>query len=238
MNSCAFNSATQLTANITISSTATLGTRNVTVTNPDNQTGTLTNGFSVTAPPAISLIQKATFSRQPTSGGTVTLTLPQATAAGHTLIVGMSFWPLDISSVTDGSADAFTRGLTTSVYHNVNSSATYTNFYYAKSTAGGTTSLTLNFSGGSTYLLVAVAEVAGLDPTAPLDQSGFHESWAASEASNATCANPASGWVIESQTNPATVCLLDRVVSATGSYQASVTASTAQNYAMEIVTLK
>jgi len=34
------------------------------------------------------------------------------------------------------------------------------------------------------------------------------------------------------------VCWLDRVVSATGSYQASVTASTAQNYAMEIVTFK
>jgi len=48
--------------------------------------------------------------------------------------------------------------------HSVSGSATYTNFYYAKSTAGGTTSLTLNFSGGSTYLLVAVAEVAGLDP--------------------------------------------------------------------------
>jgi len=261
VNSCAFNSATQLTANITITSTATVGSRNVTVTNPDNQTSTLTNGFSVTAPPAISLIQKATFSRQPTSGGTVTLTLPQATAAGHTLIVGMSFWPLDISTVTDGSGDSFTRGLATSIFHNVNGSATYSNFYYAKSTAGGTTSLTLNFSGGSTYLLVAVAEVAGLDPAAPLDQSGFHESltattawssaavtttsangylfsWAASEAPNTTCANPASGWVIESQTNPATVCLLDRVVSATGSYQASVSASTAGNYAMEIVTFK
>jgi hypothetical protein len=264
VNSCTFNSVTQLTANITISSTATLGTRNVTVTNPDSQSNTLTNGFSVTVPPAISLIQKATFSRQPTSGGTVTLTLPQATGAGHTLIVGMSFWPLDISSVTDGSGDAFTRGLTTSIYHNVNGSATYTNFYYAKSTAGGTTSLSLNFSGGSTYLLVAVAEVAGLDSAAPLDQSGFHESltattawssaavttttateylfsWAASEASNATCANPASGWTIESQTNDpsgSTVCLLDRLVSASGSYQASVTASTAQNYAMEIVTFK
>src|SRR5882762_10171141 len=261
VNSCTFNSATQLTASITISSTATLGARNVTVTNPDNQTSTLTNGFSVTAPSAISLIQKATFSRQPTSGGTVTLTLPQATGAGHTLIVGVSFWPLDISSVTDGSGDAFTRGLTTSIYHNVNGSATYTNFYYAKSTAGGTSSLTLNFSGGSTYLLVAVAEVAGLDPSVPLDQSAYHESltataawssaavtttatneylfsWAASEAANVTCASPASGWVIESQTNPATVCLLDRVVSATGSYQASVTASSAQNYAMELVTFK
>ena len=264
VNSCTFNSATQLTANITISSAATLGTRNVTVTNPDNQNGTLTNGFSVSAPPAISLVQKATFSREPTSGGTVTLTLPQATGAGHTLIVGMSFWPLDISSVTDGSGDIFTRGLTTSIYHNVNGSATYTNFYYAKSTAGGTTSLTLNFSGGSTYLLLAVAEVAGLDPAAPLDQSGFHESltataawssaavtttaaneylfsWAATEAGNPPCSSPASGWTIESQTNDpngATVCWLDRIVSATGSYQASLTAGTAQNYAMEIVTLK
>jgi hypothetical protein len=264
VNSCAFNSATQLTASITITSTATLGTRNVTVTNPDNQSGTLPNGFSVTAPPAISLIQKATFSREPTSGGTVTLTLPQATGAGHTLIVGMSFWPLDISSVTDGSGDAFTRGLTTSIFHNVSGSATYTNFYYAKSTAGGTTALTLNFSGGSTYLLLAVAEVAGLDPAAPLDQSGYHESltataawssaavtttaaneylfsWAATEAGNPTCSSPASGWTIESQTNDsagATVCLLDRIVSTAGTNQASVTASNAQHYAMEIVTFK
>jgi len=34
VNSCTFNSATQLTANISISSTATVGTRNVTVTIP------------------------------------------------------------------------------------------------------------------------------------------------------------------------------------------------------------
>lgn len=154
--------------------------------------------------------------------------------------------------------------MTTSIYHNVSGSATYSNFYYAKSTAGGTTSLTLNFSGGSTYLLVAVAEVAGLNPAAPLDQSTFHESltataawssatvtttaaneylfaWAATEASNPNCSGPASGWTIESQTNDptgATVCWLDRIVSAAGSYQASVTASTAQNYAMEIVTFK
>jgi hypothetical protein len=34
------------------------------------------------------------------------------------------------------------------------------------------------------------------------------------------------------------VCWLDRIVSATGSYQASVSVSTAQNYAMVIVTFK
>ncbi len=264
VNSCTFNSATQLTANITIGATATVGSRNVTVTNPDSQSSTLSNAFSVTVLPAISLIQKATFSRQPTSTGTVTLTLPKATGAGHTLIVGVTFWPLDISSVTDGSGDTFTRGLATSIYHSVSGSATYNNFYYAKSTAGGATSLTLNFSGGSTYLLVAVAEVAGLDPSSPLDQSGFHDStaataawssaavttttaneylfsWAATQASNPSCSNPASGWTLESQTNDsngATICLLDGIATVTGSYQAAVTASSAQNYAMELATFK
>ncbi len=262
VNSCTYNSATQLTANITISASATLGSRSVTVTNPDSQSSTLSNAFSVNGLSGIALIQKATFSLQPSASGTVTLTLPQATGAGHTLIVGVSFWPLDITSVTDGSGDTFTRGLTTSIFHNASGSAIYNNFYYAKSTGGGTTSLTLNFSGSSTYLVVAVAEVAGLNSSTPLDQSGYKESltattawssaavtttaaneylfsWAATGASNPSCSNPASGWTIESQTNDskgATVCLLDRVVSATGSYQASVTASSAQNYATEIVT--
>jgi N,N-dimethylformamidase beta subunit-like protein/quinohemoprotein amine dehydrogenase alpha subunit-like protein len=264
VNSCTFNSATQLTANLSIAASATVGTRNVTVTNPDTQSSTLNNGFSVTAAAAaISLVQKLTYSKEPTSGGSVTLTLPQATGAGHTLIVGVSFWPLDISSVADGSGDTFTRGLTTSVYHNVSGSATYNNFYYAKSIAGGTTSLTLNFSGGSTYLLVAVAEVAGLSSTAPLDQSAYHDSttattawssaavtttaaneylfsWAATQGGKPTCSKPATGWTIETQTNDsagATVCLLDRIVSATGSYTASVTASSSTNYVMNIVTL-
>jgi PKD repeat protein len=265
VNSCAFGSSTQLTANITISSTASLGSRNMTVTNPDSQSGTLTDGFTVAAPAAISLIQKATFSRQPTSGGSVTLTLPQATGAGHALIVGVSFWPLDITSVTDGSGDTFMRGLAASIFHDVPGSSHYTNFYYAKNTAGGTTSLTLNFSGGSTYLLVAVAEVAGLSPSGPLDQSAYHESltattawssaaatttaaneylfsWGATEASSLACSSPAGGWTLESQTNDtaggAAVCLVDHIVSATGLYQASVTASPAQHYAIEIVTFK
>src|SRR5258708_18373983 len=43
-------------------------------------------------PPAISVIQKATFSRQPTSAGTVTLNMPQATGSGLAFIVGLSFW--------------------------------------------------------------------------------------------------------------------------------------------------
>src|SRR4029077_4158083 len=111
VTSCTFSSTTQLMATVSIGPTAVVGPRDVTVTSPDGMSGTLAGGFSVTPTTAILLMQTATFSLQPSPSGTVTLTLPQVTGAGHTLIVGLSFWPLDISSVTDGSGDTFTRGL-------------------------------------------------------------------------------------------------------------------------------
>jgi len=257
----------------TISGTPTAaGTFAASVTVMDSTNAKASQNFSVTIAPAnpppviitgtpISVIQKATFSLQPSSGGAVTLTLPRATGAGHALIVGVSFWPLDISSVTDSSGDTFTRGIPASIFHNVSQGVMYTNFYYAKTTAGGATTLALNFSGGATYLVAAVSEVAGLDPSAPLDKSAYSESltsttpwssasittstgneylfaWAADEWNNPSCSNPTSAWSVSQNTSGATLCLLDRIVSAAGSYQASVTPSTAFNYAMEIVALK
>jgi Domain of unknown function (DUF1929)/Chitobiase/beta-hexosaminidase C-terminal domain/Bacterial lectin/PKD domain len=49
VNSCTFNSSTKITASINVLASATLGTRNVTVTNTDGQSSTLTNGFTVQA---------------------------------------------------------------------------------------------------------------------------------------------------------------------------------------------
>jgi hypothetical protein len=47
VNSCTENSSTQITANINILSSAVTGSRNITVTNTDGQSSTLTNGFTV-----------------------------------------------------------------------------------------------------------------------------------------------------------------------------------------------
>jgi len=49
VNSTTFNTAGQVTANITIRMGAALGARDVTVTNPGGARGTLTNAFTVTA---------------------------------------------------------------------------------------------------------------------------------------------------------------------------------------------
>ena len=261
-----------ITPSGTISGTPTAsGTFADSVTVIDSTNVTVSQNSTITiaapAPPpviitsSISVIQKATFSLQPSSSGTVTLALPRATGAGHALIVGVSFWPLDISSVTDSSGDTFSRGLPTSIYHNVSQGVMYTNFYYAKNTAGGATTLTLNFSRTGTYMLAAVSEVAGLDPLAPLDKSAYNESltsttpwssasittsianeylfaWAADEWTAPSCANQNSAWALSQNTSGATLCLLDRTASAVGSYQASVTPAAAFNYAMEILAFK
>jgi len=55
-NSCTYNSPTQITANISVSSTAALGSRNVTVIDTDGQSATLVNGFAVVVPPAVTHI--------------------------------------------------------------------------------------------------------------------------------------------------------------------------------------
>ena len=112
VNSCAFNSATQLTANITISSTATLGSRTVTVTNPDGQSGTLSNGFTVTTtgpppPPTLSSVN-------PTSGA-------QGQNLSSVLLTGSSFQSgatcsfgagITVNSCTFNSATQLTASIT------------------------------------------------------------------------------------------------------------------------------
>jgi hypothetical protein len=47
VNSCTYNSSTQLTANISIAANATVGTTNITVTNTDGQIAVLGNGFTI-----------------------------------------------------------------------------------------------------------------------------------------------------------------------------------------------
>jgi hypothetical protein len=78
VNSCTFNSATQLTANVNVLASAAVGTRNVVVTDTDTQTASLPNGFSVVAgtalpaPTLTGITPNAVF--QGTTNVTITLT--------------------------------------------------------------------------------------------------------------------------------------------------------------------
>jgi Domain of unknown function (DUF1929)/Legume lectin domain/PKD domain/Abnormal spindle-like microcephaly-assoc'd, ASPM-SPD-2-Hydin/Quinohemoprotein amine dehydrogenase, alpha subunit domain III len=78
VNSCTFNSATQLTANVNVLASAAVGTRNIVVTDTDTQTASLPNGFSVVAgtalpaPTLTGITPNAVF--QGTTNVTITLT--------------------------------------------------------------------------------------------------------------------------------------------------------------------
>jgi hypothetical protein len=80
VNSTLVDSSTQITANITISSTAAFGARDVSVTNPGVGTGTLTNGFTVNSPMAMLVLWDFDISTegwQPyTTWGSATITGP------------------------------------------------------------------------------------------------------------------------------------------------------------------
>jgi hypothetical protein len=56
VNSVVRNSATQLTANVSVAAGAATGARDVKVTNPNGGTATLTNGFTITASPTITSV--------------------------------------------------------------------------------------------------------------------------------------------------------------------------------------
>jgi prepilin-type N-terminal cleavage/methylation domain-containing protein len=56
VNSTTFNTSSKITLSVSVSSSATTGARNVTVTNPDGGSYTLTNGFTVISPFTISSV--------------------------------------------------------------------------------------------------------------------------------------------------------------------------------------
>src|SRR5882724_5557212 len=84
VNTVTVNSGTGLTANITIGSGATVGPRNVSVTNsaPGAGTATLTNGFTVNNPTTTTVVTSSSVGNTSTYGQSVTFTATVTTASG------------------------------------------------------------------------------------------------------------------------------------------------------------
>src|SRR5204863_8427219 len=84
VNTVTVNSNIKLTANITIASGATVGPRNVSVTNPapGGGTATLTNGFTVNNPATTTVVSSSSVNNTSTYGQSVTFTAMVTTASG------------------------------------------------------------------------------------------------------------------------------------------------------------
>jgi hypothetical protein len=161
VNSTTVNSTnTQLTANITISTSATIGQRNVSVTNTGGGTATLTNGFTVTPGAAA----KLAFGQQPTTTGagapiTPAVTVQVEDSGGN--VVTASTASITIAIGTNPGAGTLSGPVTANA---VNGVATFSNLsinnlgtgYTLSATSGtltGATSTAFNITAGAATTL-------------------------------------------------------------------------------------
>jgi len=111
--SCNYNSATQITATINILASATLGSRDIIITNSDRQSATLTNGFTV---------QQGVSNPAPTLTGANPNFGTQGQSNLNVLLAGTNFLPgpkCDFDSDTGVTANSCTYNSATQITANI-----------------------------------------------------------------------------------------------------------------------
>jgi hypothetical protein len=151
--------------------------------------------------------------------------------------------------VTDNAGNTYSPAAPTT-RSSVNSQA----IYYAKNIVGGPTTVTVTFNTSTPYVDIRIAEYSGLSRTNPLDvsasaagsaslaNSGSVTTTSASElllgAGTTTGAftSAGSGYTLRVITQPDADICEDRIVTATGTYNA--TASVSGTWVMQLVTFR
>jgi hypothetical protein len=252
--------ATGVTVGSSTSITATTpahaaGAVNVVVTNPNTQTGTLTNGYTYTTSGGIGTIAFVQLNAAvpQTASASVATSYPLAQTAGNLNIVavGWNDTTSTVSSVTDTRGNTYTLAIGPTTGTGLRQS-----IYYAKSIAGGSNTVTVTFNQAAAYVDVRVLEYSGLDTSSPLDvtagAAGSSNS-ASSGAATTTVATelifgagmtagrftgPGTGFGSRIITNPDGDIAEDKAVSSTGSNSAVAPMSTSTGWVMQMATFK
>ena len=228
-------SSTQITAT-TPSGAAGAATVAVTV---NGQTGTLLNGFTYTSVVPISYSQVAASTPQ-SATSTITLAYPAAETAGdlNIVVVGWNDTTATVQSVTDSAGNKYTLAIGPT-----SGTALRQSIYYASNIAGGTDTVTVQFSQAAAYPDVRVLEYRGvstLDVTAGTSGSGTaassgsatttsaNELIVAADTISTTTTGAGSGFTSRIVTSPDSDLVEDKTATATGSY--SATASLTSGY--------
>jgi Domain of unknown function (DUF1929)/Legume lectin domain/PKD domain len=165
INTCTFNSATQITANIDVLAGAAVGARDIVVTNTDTQSATLPNGFSVSAgmalpPPTLTGVSPNS-EFQGASNVTVMLTgtnfRPSPTCNfdadfGGTISTCTYVSPTQINVNLSIAANAVLGGHNVIVTNADGQSATFINGFTVTQDLGNTVKLGTGFTAGALVL--------------------------------------------------------------------------------------
>jgi hypothetical protein len=228
------------------------GAVNVVVTNSDNQSGTLSSGYTYSGGGGgggISFVQvKAGVA---TSGSSVAVTYPAAQTAGNLNVVAVMWGDTTstVSSVTDSKGNAYTLAVGPTQNTGVTQS-----IYYAKNIVAGSNTVTVTFKQSAAWPNVNVLEYSGLSTTSPLDVfSGASGSGTAANSGAATTTSANELIFGTGSTSSVTTgagsgfsnriinsfgdISEDRIVSSTGSYNATAT-MTSGSWVMQMVAFK
>ena len=229
------------------------GIVSVVATNPDGQSGTLTNGFTYTASvAAISFVQVAAATPQvPESSVTVTYPLTQTAGDLNIVVVGWNDTTAVVQSVEDSAGNSYSLAIGPTL-----GTASRQSIYYAKNILGKINEVTVVFSPAAAFADIRILEYSGLDPSSPLDVdlgTSGNSSTAATGPVSTTAANelifaadtvqtgnktPGAGFTSRIITAPDSNIAEDRTVSATGSYSASATLTSSGYWIMQMATFK
>jgi len=167
VTSCTVSSPTLITANITVTPTATLGTRSIVVTNPDTQTGTLANDFMVTQGSNITLVNQVS-AGDSTGNSFLSIAAPSAnhTAGNLLVVICRNGSHLESQAApTDTAGNQFV-GLTPAMAPGVG----VIQMWYAKNIQGNANNVVrCNFPSSDAWLTISVLQYSGADPSSPLD---------------------------------------------------------------------
>jgi hypothetical protein len=242
------NSSTSITATTAAHSA---GTVDVVVTNSDSQSGTLPGGYNYTSSTGggISFVQVK--SAVAASGSSLAVTFTAAQTAGNLNVVSVMWGDTtsSVSSVTDSKGNSYALALGPTRVTGLSSA-----IYYAKSIASGSNTVTITFNQSAAFPNVNVLEYSGLDTASPLDvakgatgsgttaNSGSATTTSASElifgAGNPTSSFTAAGSGFSNRViNSYGGIAEDKIVSSTGSYNATATLSSG-TWVMQMVGFK
>ena len=228
------------------------GAVSVVVTNTDNQTGTLTNGYTYTTSGgggSISFVQVKAATPQ-SANTSVSVTYPLAQTAGNlnVVAVGWNDATSTVSGVTDSRGNSYALAIGPTTGTGLRQS-----IYYAKNIVAGSNTVTVTFNQAAAYVDVRVLEYSGLDPANPLDKTAGaagNGTSASSGAATTTAGNElivgagmtttkftgaGSGFVTRLITSPDADLAEDETVSTTGSYSATAPV-TSSSWVMQMAT--
>ncbi|HXG19026.1 MAG TPA: LamG-like jellyroll fold domain-containing protein [Methylomirabilota bacterium] len=226
------------------------GVVSVVVTNPDGQSGTLTNGFTyTTTTQTISFVQVAAATPQSPTG-TVVVTYPSAQTAGdlNIVVVGWNDTAATVQSVRDSAGNTYSLAIGPTSGTGLRQS-----IYYAKNIVGGGNTVTVTFSQPAVYPDIRILEYRGvttLDVTAGASGRGAA---ASSGSATTTAANelifgantvatsttgPGTGFTSRIITVPDGDIAEDRIVTTTGSYSATAPLQGNNYWVMQMATFK